>query len=371
MFSPIKSFARFSGQTALLLAALSSISHAATIRMDEKQQQSLGIQSAALEAVQQAWGESYPAKVVVPNTQLRVVSAPLDGLLQSLAVAEGETVQKGSTLAVIHSPQLLEQQSAYLLALTDLNLAATERKRDEELARDGIIAQRRYLESNARYTQLATRLEQHRQTLKLSGMSQSEIDRLRRTRKLSPTLSVVAPLSGVVLEQMATSGSQLNALDPIYKVGHLDPLWIEIHVPLDQLGETARGVRVQVVDAAVSGEVITVGRMVHGEDQGVLIRAEVKEGAAQLRPGQFVQVRIEQSTSSRIGGYRIPRSALVRHEGKTWVFRPATNGFEAIEVKLIKEEQNALLISGGLAEQDRVVIKGTVALKAAWLEGAE
>lgn len=343
----------------------------ALIAMEASQQQALGIKSASVESVESAWQTPYPAKVVVPNSQLRVVSAPLGGLLKSLHVAEGETVEKGQTLAVLHSPQLLEQQSAYLLALTDLNLAATEKKRDAQLAKEGIIAKRRFLESSAKYTQLATRLEQFRQALILSGMSSNDIAKLKRTRKLSPTLSVYAPLSGVVLEQMATAGSQLNALDPVYKVGHLKPLWLEIHVPLEQLGTIAKGTEIKVVAPEITGKVITVGRMVHGADQGVLIRAEIQQGVDQLRPGQFVQAQIAQASSDSGISYRIPRSALVRNEGKTWVFTNSDKGFLPVAITLVKEEADNLIIKGNVSASSTVVVSGTAALKAAWLEGVE
>lgn len=346
-------------------------SQPATIVMEASQQQALGIKSGSIEAVKSAWETPYPAKVVVPNSQLRVVSTPLGGLLKSLRVSEGEMVKKGQTMAVLHSPQLLEQQSVYLIALTDLNLAATKKNRDGQLVKEGIIAKRRFLESSAKYTQLATRLEQYRQALKLSGMSNTGVANLKRSRKLSPTLSVQAPLSGVVLEQMATAGSQLNALDPVYKVGHLKPLWLEIHVPLDQLGNIAKGTEIKVAEPEITGKVITVGRMVHGADQGVLIRAEIKQGVEQLRPGQFVQAQIAQASSDSVISYRIPRSALVRNDGKTWVFTASDKGFLPIAIKLVKEEADSLIISGNVSASSTVVVSGTAALKAAWLEGAE
>lgn len=341
------------------------------ISIDPAQQTALGIKSETFAAVESAWNTPQPAKVMVPNSQLRVIGAPLSGLLEALNVAEGETVTKGQTLAIIHSPQLLEKQSTYLEALTDLNLASTERKRDEQLSREGIIAERRFLESSAKYTQAKTRAEQYRQSLKLSGMSDTEISRLKKTQKLNPTLEIKAPLSGVVLEQLTTPGSQVNALDPIYKVGYLKPLWLEIHVPLEQLGAVKTGTLVKVAEPESTGKVITVGRMVHGADQGVLIRAEVNDGAEQLRPGQFVQVQIADSGKRDAKSFRIPRSALVRNEGKTWIFVARDNGFSALDITIVKEEASHLVINGQLSTETAVVTSGTAALKAAWLEGGE
>ena len=342
------------------------------IVMEASQQKALGIVSEPVKPVVSVWNAPYPAKIMVPNSQLRVVSAPLSGLLESLRVAEGELVSKGQTLAIIHSPQLLEQQSQYLEALTDLDLAATQKKRDEQLSKEGIIAKRRFLESSSQYTRIKTRVEQYRQALKLSGMSHAALAKLQRTHKFSPSLTIKSPLSGVILEQLTTPGSQLNALDPIYKVGHLSPLWLEIHVPLDQLGDIRKGSRTRVVEPEIFGTVITVGRMVHGTDQGVLIRAEIKEGSDQLRPGQFVQAQIAHvgKNADRHKTYRIPRSALVRSEKLTWVFVAKSNGFLPVAIDIVKAEASSLVISGNLPN-DQIVVTGTAALKAAWLEGAE
>lgn len=341
------------------------------IAIQESQQRALGIQTSPIRAVSTAWDTPYPAKVVVPNAQLRVVSAPLGGLLESLLVAEGETVEKGQTLAVIHSPQVLDQQSSYLEALTDLDLARSEKRRNEALFQEGIIAERRHLESSVRYVQLKTRVEQNRQALILAGMDDAALANLKKNHQLSPSLKVSAPLSGVVLEQLVTPGKQLNALDPIYKVGHLEPLWLEIHVPLDQLGNAAKGSEIRIVEPAITGQVITVGRMVHGADQGVLIRAEISEKVDQLRPGQFVQAQISHASSSKSNSFQIPRSALVRNEGQTWVFVLRPDGFLPLRVDLIREEASTVMVGGALQAGEEIVTAGTAALKAAWVEGTE
>ncbi|HEC05038.1 MAG TPA: efflux RND transporter periplasmic adaptor subunit [Thiothrix sp.] len=371
MNQPLKSLLIFLSLLSYSLFIYAEAPKSTLIKIENSQRDALGITSKPVDLVDTAWGASYPAKVIVPNSQLRVVSAPLSGLLESLHVAEGETVEKGQTLAVIHSPQLLEQQSRYLEALTALGLASTEKKRDEQLSKEGIIAKRRFLESSAKYTQAKTQVEQYKQSLKLSGMSQSALASLKHTHKLSATLTIKAPLDGVVLEQLATPGSQLNALDPIYKVGHLTPLWLEIHVPLDELGDAKQGVIVKTAKPKVVGKVITVGRMVHGTDQGVLIRAEVSDGAEKLRPGQFIQAQIAHTNSHNTKTFSIPRSALIRNEGMKWVLLEKPTGFLPVAVEIIKEGTTDLVISGKLSSGNAIVTSGTAALKAIWLEGTE
>jgi len=61
------------------------------ITMTRVQQQALGIKVAPVEATEQSWSIPYPAQVVVPNAQLRVVSALQTGLLETLLVADAMT----------------------------------------------------------------------------------------------------------------------------------------------------------------------------------------------------------------------------------------------------------------------------------------
>ncbi len=337
------------------------------IPMSPAQRQAMGIQTAPVARVEASWSVPYPAQVEVPTTQLRVVSTPLGGLLETLLVAEGDTVKQGQPLASVLSPELLDLQRQYLEALSRLDLARADWERDRQLLEEGIIAERRYQTSHAHYVQVNTAVEQARQTLQLAGMSDAELKRLAEARRLSGTLRVRSPMDGVVLERLATPGQRLNALDPLYKIGQLKPLWLEIHAPLEQLPAIAPGSPVRVLEPAVTGRVITIGRTVHGADQGVLVRAEVREGAERLRPGQFVEAELASQRGAH--NYRIPLGALVRHAGKTWVFVARDDGFLVLPVRIQAEESDAVVVTADLQADDEVVMRGTAALKAAWLEG--
>jgi RND family efflux transporter MFP subunit len=349
--------------------SLSSPGAAPLIEMAPAQREALGIRTADIESVASAWSGTYPAKVVVPNAQLRIVSAPQSGLLTVLLVAEGEAVNEGQTLAVIRSPQLVEQQGQYLEALTSHELASVELERDRKLVKEGIIAKRRFLEARARHQQAGTLVEQRRQSLQLAGMDANALETLTRERRLTSALEVRAPLNGVVLEQLGTPGQRLEMASPLYRIAKLKPLWLEVHVPLESLGTTRPGIRVQVDAPRVEGEVITIGSMIHSEDQGVLVRSRIDAGAERLRPGQFVQARLAVAEGS--GRFRIPRNALVRNAGRSWVFAAGDKGFRPLPVTVVNAEQNHLVVTGELTTDTRIAIAGTAALKAAWLEGVE
>jgi multidrug efflux pump subunit AcrA (membrane-fusion protein) len=270
-------------------------------------------------------------------------------------------------MARIQSPTLLELQSEYLEVHTRYQLAKSNYDRDKQLNKEGIIAERRLLESKAQYQELLTTLARVKRMLELSGMDEPSLAALRSNRKLDSTLIVTAPFEGVVLEQMTTAGKRVEAADPLYRIASLKPLWLEVHVPLEQVADIKPGQTVIVPSLNVSGPIVTIGKMVHGADQGVLIRAEIHNGAEKLRPGQFLQVQLAVTSEQKY--YRVPRSAVTRFEDNSYVFSAQADGFLPVQIKVISEETNALIIQTEIAALTRIAISGTAAIKAAWLGG--
>jgi RND family efflux transporter MFP subunit len=334
------------------------------IAITAEQQQAFGITIAPLAQANAAYGDKLPAKVVVPNAQLKVVSATQSGLIEQLFVAVGDVIKVNQPLASIKSPDLVALQRDFLQAQTQARLSKTHLERDQRLSKEGIIAERRYQESSSAYQEAATMLAQRKEALRLAGMSEPAIKTLEQDRTLTSSLTVVAPLDGTVLEQMAVAGQRVDAASPLYRVGDLQPLWLEIHAPLEKAQGTRLGSMVQVADLGIEGRVITVGREVHEADQGILIRAEVSAGAERLSPGQFVQVRL--TLADTAGRYfSVPRNAIVRQRDRAFVFIKSAEGFRPVSIDVITEDGETVTISGDIPADARVAVSGTAALKAA------
>lgn len=358
--------------SAIILSLLAMPALAAgepVLQFAPEQVAAFGIETAPVRPAERSLSKNFPAKVAVPNAQLRVLGAPLDGVVESLLVAEGESVTAGQPLARIRSSQLLDQQAAYLASRTRRLLAAETVARERQLRAEGIVAERRLRESESSLRELRSAEERDRQALRLAGMPEDAIDELARGQQLSAVLDVKAPLSGVVLEQMATAGQRLAAADPLYRIGDLSTLWVEVHVPLERLGKVAPGSLVDLPEQGLKAHVITVGRMVHGTDQGVLVRAEVADGAAQLRPGQFVSARLEQEAGGDT--LLVPAAALVRSADRDVLFVRQKTGFAAVPATVITREGEEAVVRAALDADAEVVIRGTAALKAALAGGAE
>ena len=357
---------------AAVLALPATGGHAAPtdrLPLSAEQQTALGIALAAPEATERAMSRRYPAQVAVPVRQAHVVSAPQDGTLSVLLVAQGESVTAGQPLARMQSPGLLEAQAALLDAQTRLTLASSELARDQALFTEGLIPRRRLQATQAEHDAQATSVDQWSQRLTLAGMPAEAINALKKERRLSGTLEVRAPIAGVVLEQLVDVGQAVATAAPLFRVANLKPLWLEIHVPVDRVDGLKPGDPVLLPSEEIQGRILTIGRQVHGADQGVLVRAEVTDGAERLRPGQFVEVQIDKGAQG--SGWRLSAAALVRTAEGAFVFAQRPGGFAAIPVEILAQEERSAVLTGGLVATDRVAVAGVVALKAIWLGGAQ
>lgn len=332
------------------------------VKIAPEQIKSLGIETTAPASAGSAQITGLPALVMVPNEQLQVVSTPLAGLLYQVLVATHQPVKRGQVLAQVQSPALADLQHTYLQAASQASLARASLQRDEELYREGIIAQSRLLAARSQAVETAADLAERTEALRLAGMSAAAMARLRAGQRVGTLVELVAPLDGVVLEQMAVAGQRLEAAAPVFKVAKLVPLWLEIQVPVARLAEVREGARVFVPAAGASGDVIVVGRSVASGNQTVLVRGRVESGAERLRPGQYV----EASLALPGGGatFTVPGGALARVAGRPVVFVRTPLGFRAQPVELLGDAA-ATAVVAGLKGDEQVAVRGVAALKAA------
>ncbi len=348
----------------MLLSSVAFASH--EIAISQEQMDRLGIALGPIAPAQSLTTDRLPSQVVIPPQQERVVSAPQSGLVTELRAAVGDQVTAGQVLATMDSPELVALQRDFLQAGTQTHLAQTQLQRDRRLVDEGIIAERRYLETRSRYEEAAAGLEQRRQALTLAGMNADAIKELQRSRKLSSTLEVTAPIDGVILEQRVVVGQRLNPAEPLYRIGQLEPLWLEIRVPVDRLSGIAPGTEVQIAPCPdASARVTVIGKNVDRESQSVLVRASVESANGCLRPGQFLQVSLR--LASETAHFKVAQSAVIRSGERSFVFVHEPNGFAPVPVEVIGQDAGYAVVSGALNADLQIAVSGLAAIKAAWL----
>jgi len=357
---------------ALFLSQLITSVNAQEISLSEEQINKLGIVTAQLPAQTNGEISGVPAQVVIPGDQLYTISTPLSAMVEQTLVGVGDSVKKGQVLAKLQSPAFIEAQRSLLQAHMQSQLAAENYKRDQELWKDGIIAESRMRATRSQRNEAKAVLTERHQTLKLFGMSKKEIDQLLAGNELSSQLSITSPINGVILEKTASSGQRLDAATPLYKVARLNPLGLEIQVPLSSSGNINVGAAISIPAFSASGKVAAIGRSLSGGSQTILVRALINKGTEGLRPGQYVEASIA-TTGSGMRQWNIPNSALVRMGDQAVVFVRTSDGFRAENVKVKLEGAQRSLIDGNFKGDEMIAVQGVSTLKSSAMSnnGAE
>lgn len=178
------------------------------------------------------------------------VAALGDGVLAEFLVARGDTVTPGQVVARLDrdleqaTVDLAEAKAGMQAQIAELreSLAFAER----ELARVAQLAERKvatFKEVDKAKTDVATarlRLEGAREEQRLAGLE------LVRARDLLERRAVLSPVHGVVMERLLAVGE--SARDkPILRIAEVDPLNVELIVPVADYGRLTVGTPAEVL----------------------------------------------------------------------------------------------------------------------------
>jgi len=184
------------------------------------------------------------------------VSSPVEGLLAAVDVERGDQVSKGQVIARLKSDV---EQAAVDLARARADFGQRKVVRNEELIKQKLISpsEKDELETDSRVAQLQ--------------LQQAEAVLEQRTIK--------SPIYGVVMERFLSPGEFVQS-DPILKIAQLNPLNVEVIVPVDRLGNIHKGMKAVVhpqalVDADFKAQVVIVDRVIDAASSTVGVRLEL------------------------------------------------------------------------------------------------
>lgn len=303
----------------------------------------------------------YPAHVVIPTPQLWVVSAPVAGMVTNLSVARGDRISVGQPIVTMESPSFVSLQRDYLHAIAQEVLTQQQLKRNADLFEGKAVPQRVLETSQAEARQASIQVAERRQMLHLSGLSDEAITRLTNEAAISATLTVNAPRAASVVDIAVSPGQRLEQAAPLVKLAQLSPLWAEIAIPASNIAAIRTGSRIEIEGYATPGRVILVSETTDAVTQTILVRAEITNNG-ELHPGQTAAVRIS-FLSAGESAWEIPYGALVRRGEQTSVFVAIDGGFRLAPVTLLAEDQDHVVVSGSISDNDEIAISGISALR--------
>ncbi|MEQ1743253.1 MAG: efflux RND transporter periplasmic adaptor subunit [Candidatus Nitrotoga sp.] len=335
----------------------------------DSQIQALGIQTAPLQSQSDLIKVRFPAEVVVPTTAKQVVSSPVAGLVAQLLVQQNQTVQPGTPLVRIASPELGQLQLQLLQATARAKLARQSARREQALLEEGIIPQRRVQEAQAALMEGEAVLNQAKAALRLSGMSAATIQHIAATGKPQDSITLTATQGGIVTDIAAKPGQRVEAATELLHVAQTDSLWLDIQLPVSENMNWPAGTIVKVLGRDVAARILSVSPIVSPSSQMVVLRAAVEGKTGLIRSGEVVTVELPAAVIP--GSWEVPLSGVAHDGNQAYVFARTSKGFEARPVKVVVSAGQRVRVQGSLIAGEQIAVSGVVVLKGAWLNAKD
>ncbi len=313
------------------------------------------------------------------------VASQADGVVRSVAVEEGDFVQKGSLLASLDDRDLqidlalaeqrlaqtkVQRESAEIRrekADTQIRNQRADLERNEEALAEGLVSDTEVAAMRHRLDELLHDQRVEAATVREQNHRIEELEsEIRKVKLLISRTRIVAPFACRVTERTVELGQTVRNSDKLFKIGVFTPLLADVHLA-EQDSQRVRRDQKTVIRLGtdggeeVEGRVVRVSPVVDDSTGTVKVTTELRPSNSNFRPGAFVLVEIETDTHDDV--VLIPKQAVVEEDGGTFVFVENDDTAERRAVELGYQDDTAYEVLSGIDAGDRVVTAGQGNLK--------
>ncbi len=245
---------------------------------------------------------------------------------QSYINSVGDPVTQGQKLYTLYSPALVNAQEELIFGL---------KRNDQRMVQAA--------EERLRALQISSRF----------------IRQLKKTRKVSQTVTFYAPVSGVIDNLNVREGLYVQPGITLMTIVNLDEIWLEAEVFERQASLVKAGLPVEVALNFMPGEtrqgvVDYVYPSLDATTRTLRLRVRLENSNHALKPNMFAQLRIiTDDDKKRI---IIPTEAVIQSSQQDRVVLALGEGkFKSINVTTGRKDKDYVEILTGLAEGEKVV----------------
>ncbi|MHB9345749.1 efflux RND transporter periplasmic adaptor subunit [Enterobacter vonholyi] len=300
------------------------------IRIDPTQVQNLGLKTQKVTRGTLNYAQTIPANVSYNDYQFVIVQARAEGFVEKVyPLTTGDKVKKGTPLIDITIPDWVEAQSEFLL------LSGT----------------------GGTPTQIKGVLER----LRLAGMPDEDIQRLRETRTIQTRFTIKAPIDGVITAFDLRTGMNISKEKVVAQIQGMDPVWIGAAVPesIAYLLKDTSQFAVSIPawpDKSFPVEKWSLLPSVDPTTRTLQLRLQVSNKDELLKPGMNAYLKLNTHSQEML---LIPSQAVIDTGKEQRVITVDTNGnFMPKRIRVLHESQQQSGIGSGLEEGESVVVSG-------------
>ncbi|MBI9039940.1 efflux RND transporter periplasmic adaptor subunit [Lutibacter sp.] len=282
-------------------------------------------------------------KVQIDERKLYAQTTHIPGRIEQLTINfTGDKVNRGQTLAMVYSPEL-------------------------------VTAQEELLQANAIKSAQPDLFAAAKQKLRNWKISDNTISKIVSSGKAIQKFPITADVSGIVTAKKVALGDYVNRGMPLYEIADLTSVWILFDVYESDMIWVKVGDKVSYTLQSFPGETFEgtisfIDPMIHAQTRVATARVEVKNVGNKLKPEMFasgiIKDHLSKTASQEIV---IPKSAIMWTGERSIVYIKNKNStiFTLREVTLGTSLGDSYSIKDGLENGEEIVVNGTFTVDAA------
>lgn len=300
------------------------------VRIDPTQVQNLGLKTETVSKGRLTYSQTIPANVSFNEYQFVIVQSRSDGFIEKVyPLTVGDRVKKGTPLVDITIPEWVEAQSEYLL-LSETGGSATQLR--------GVL-----------------------ERLRLAGMPEEDVQRLRSTRGIQTRFTIKAPIDGVITAFDLRAGMNISKDNIVAQIQGMDPVWISAAVPESITYLLKDSSQFEISVPAYPDRTFTIEKWnilpsVDRSTRTLQVRLQVDNKDERLKPGMNAYLKLDTQSQEML---IIPSQAVIDTGNEQRVITVDSDGrFVPKAIKVLYESQRQTGIGAGLSEGESVVVSG-------------
>lgn len=233
--------------------------------------------------------------------EIVTVSAPVEGVLDRVAVDRGDVVEMGAVLAVLESSlernavatALARAAQDYVIKANQVRVDFGARRllRTDHMFKKSLVPLKELDEAETAKILAEYGLVEATEQKRLADLD------LERAQAALALRTIRSPINGVIMERLRHPGELASRDHPVVRIARLDPLRVEVFVPITLYGQVTVGHRVVVVPEAplnrpLEARVIVVDTVADAASSTFGVRLEIANPGHRVPGGLKCKVRL-------------------------------------------------------------------------------
>ncbi len=288
-----------------------------TVKLNDAQLKNAQLSTGKLEQKTMSYKLKVNGKISIPVQNAISISAPLGGYLKWTNLTEGKQVKKGEIIASLEDQQYIQIQQDYLSAKAQFSGIEKEYLRQKSLNANKATSDKIFENAEATYLSQKILIKSLSEKLKLIQINP---DQLNETN-LSRNINIYSPINGFVRSVKTTIGRYVSPTEVLFELTNPSDLYLSLTVFEKDINKLKIGQEIiaysnQSSQEKFKGKIQTIGKDISA-DRSLTVYCTFNTKDQTLIPGMYMNAEIDVASSLE---YVIPNEAIVKNEGKEYVF---------------------------------------------------